>query len=159
MGSNPVHPTQTHAVSECPPVPCAPIQMDRVPRVSVAYFGDGASSEGDAHAAFNFAAVLGAPTLFVCRNNGYAISTPAHEQYRGALGKGAGGVTWLRVHGRGASWELRGRRLTERRAQRGSLGRSPEATMLLPTVLLCSVCTPRSRSTPTTSTQTTSRPR
>ncbi|KAG2491597.1 hypothetical protein HYH03_010163 [Edaphochlamys debaryana] len=58
-------------------------KMDRRPQVAVAYFGDGASSEGDAHAAFNFAAVLGAPTIFICRNNGYAISTPAHEQYRG----------------------------------------------------------------------------
>lgn len=77
-------------------------KMDRVPRVSVAYFGDGASSEGDAHAAFNFAAVLGAPTLFVCRNNGYAISTPAHEQYRGdgIAGRGPGyGIPSVRVDG------------------------------------------------------------
>ena len=52
------------------------------------YFGDGASSEGDAHAAFNFAAVLGAPVVFICRNNGYAISTPANEQYKGEGGTG-----------------------------------------------------------------------
>jgi hypothetical protein len=31
----------------------------------------------------NFAATLGAPCLFICRNNGYAISTPANEQYAG----------------------------------------------------------------------------
>ena len=49
-----------------------------------AYFGEGAASEGDFHAAVNFAAVLGAPVLFICRNNGWAISTPATEQYRGA---------------------------------------------------------------------------
>ena len=67
-----------------------PTQMDRLPRVAVTYFGDGASSEGDAHAAFNFAAVLGAPCLFVCRNNGYAISTPAHEQYKGEREEGRG---------------------------------------------------------------------
>ena len=50
-----------------------------------AYFGEGAASEGDFHAAVNFAAVLGAPVLFMCRNNGWAISTPATEQYRGAF--------------------------------------------------------------------------
>ncbi|GLC56792.1 hypothetical protein PLESTB_001149300 [Pleodorina starrii] len=77
-------------------------KMDRLPQVSVAYFGDGASSEGDAHAAFNFAAVLGAPTLFVCRNNGYAISTPAHEQYKGDGIAGRGpmyGIPTIRVDG------------------------------------------------------------
>lgn len=52
----------------------------------MAYFGEGASSEGDFHAALNFAATLGAPVLFICRNNGWAISTPATEQYRGDLG-------------------------------------------------------------------------
>lgn len=51
----------------------------------MAYFGEGASSEGDFHAALNFAATLGAPVLFICRNNGWAISTPATEQYRGDL--------------------------------------------------------------------------
>merc|ERR1712168_1268192 len=47
------------------------------------FFGEGAASEGDAHAAFNFAATLECPVIFFCRNNGYAISTPAHEQYLG----------------------------------------------------------------------------
>eukprot|EP00040_Diaphanoeca_grandis_P029807 m.175324 g.175324 ORF g.175324 m.175324 type:complete len:455 (-) comp31810_c0_seq1:112-1476(-) len=49
----------------------------------ICFFGEGAASEGDAHAAFNFAATLDCPVIFFCRNNGYAISTPAHEQYRG----------------------------------------------------------------------------
>lgn len=52
-------------------------------RVVIVYFGDGAASEGDAHAAFNFAATLDCPIIFFCRNNGYAISTPTYEQYRG----------------------------------------------------------------------------
>nr|CAH7732748.1 unnamed protein product [Callosobruchus chinensis] len=52
-------------------------------RVVICYFGDGAASEGDAHAAFNFAATLQCPVLFFCRNNGYAISTPVEEQYGG----------------------------------------------------------------------------
>jgi 2-oxoisovalerate dehydrogenase E1 component alpha subunit len=58
--------------------------------VSAVYFGEGAASEGDFHAALNFAATLGAPVLFICRNNGWAISTPATEQYRGAFGGGWG---------------------------------------------------------------------
>lgn len=47
------------------------------------YFGEGAASEGDFHGAINFAATLEVPVIFVCRNNGWAISTPAREQYRG----------------------------------------------------------------------------
>ena len=43
-------------------------------RLSIVYFGEGAASEGDAHAAFNFAATLRCPVIFFCRNNGYAIS-------------------------------------------------------------------------------------
>lgn len=52
-------------------------------RVVCVYFGEGAASEGDAHAAFNFAATLKCPVIFFCRNNGYAISTPTSEQYSG----------------------------------------------------------------------------
>lgn len=52
-------------------------------RVSVAYFGDGAASEGDALTGLNFASVYGAQTLFICRNNGYSISTGVEDQYRG----------------------------------------------------------------------------
>ena len=42
-------------------------------RCAVCYFGEGAASEGDFHAALNFAATLEAPVLFFCRNNGFAI--------------------------------------------------------------------------------------
>ncbi len=54
------------------------------------YFGEGAASEGDAHAAFNISATLKCPVIFFCRNNGYAISTPTSEQYAGdgIAGKG-----------------------------------------------------------------------
>jgi 2-oxoisovalerate dehydrogenase E1 component alpha subunit len=61
-------------------------QLQQAPTVAATYFGEGASSEGDFHAALNFAATLEAPCLFICRNNGYAISTPASEQYRGKVG-------------------------------------------------------------------------
>lgn len=41
--------------------------------IAVCYFGDGAASEGDFHAALGMAATRDVPVLFVCRNNGYAI--------------------------------------------------------------------------------------
>jgi len=52
-------------------------------RVAVTYFGEGAASEGDFHPALNFAATLRCQTLFYCRNNMYAISTPIDDQYAG----------------------------------------------------------------------------
>ncbi len=58
-------------------------KMEKAPQVPVCFFGEGAASEGDFHAALNFAAVLDTPILFFCRNNGYAISTPTKDQYRG----------------------------------------------------------------------------
>lgn len=48
---------------------------------TITYFGEGAASEGDFHAALNMAAVQRVPVIFLCRNNGYAISTPATEQF------------------------------------------------------------------------------
>jgi pyruvate dehydrogenase E1 component alpha subunit len=48
--------------------------------VSIAYFGDGATSEGDFHEALNFAGVYKTPTVFFCQNNGYAISVPFEKQ-------------------------------------------------------------------------------
>jgi len=44
------------------------------------FFGDGATSSNDFHAAMNFAGVYQAPVLFLCRNNGYAISMRAEHQ-------------------------------------------------------------------------------
>ena len=48
---------------------------------TVAMFGEGAASEGDFHAALNMASVHKVPVIFLCRNNGYAISTPSVEQF------------------------------------------------------------------------------
>merc|ERR1719470_481196 len=70
--------------------------------VVICYFGEGAASEGDAHAAFNFSASLECPIIFFCRNNGYAISTPVCEQYRGdgiAVRGPAYGMSTIRVDG------------------------------------------------------------
>lgn len=48
---------------------------------TIVFFGEGAASEGDFHAALNMATVHRVPVIFLCRNNGYAISTPAVEQF------------------------------------------------------------------------------
>lgn len=69
---------------------------------TITYFGEGAASEGDTHAAFNFAATLNCPVIFFCRNNGFAISTPSSEQYKGdgIAGRASGyGIAALRVDG------------------------------------------------------------
>jgi pyruvate dehydrogenase E1 component alpha subunit len=47
---------------------------------TIAYFGDGATSEGDFHEAMNFAGVFQTPTIFFCQNNQYAISVPRKKQ-------------------------------------------------------------------------------
>ncbi|UQW98049.1 pyruvate dehydrogenase (acetyl-transferring) E1 component subunit alpha [Rummeliibacillus sp. G93] len=47
---------------------------------AIAYFGDGATSEGDFHEGLNFASVLKAPVLFFNQNNRYAISVPIEKQ-------------------------------------------------------------------------------
>ena len=49
-------------------------------RVAVAFFGDGATSEGDCLEAMNFAGALGLPCVFVCQNNKWAISVPSSTQ-------------------------------------------------------------------------------
>lgn len=51
--------------------------------IAVTYLGDGAASEGDFYTALNFAQTLRSQMLFICRNNGYAISTPIREQTSG----------------------------------------------------------------------------
>lgn len=48
--------------------------------VVLTYFSDGATSEGDFHEALNFAGIMSAPVVFLCQNNGWAISLPREEQ-------------------------------------------------------------------------------
>lgn len=73
--------------------------------VVVCYFGEGAASEGDFHAGMNLASTTKSPVIFFVRNNGYAISTPAAEQFRGdgiaSRGPGYGMLT-IRVDGNDA---------------------------------------------------------
>src|SRR6478736_569279 len=50
-------------------------------KVSLAFSGDGATSEGDFHEALNVAAVWELPVIFIVENNGYGLSTPSKEQF------------------------------------------------------------------------------
>lgn len=74
------------------------IKLQKEKKVSICYFGEGASSEGDFHVGLNFAAVRKCPVIFFCRNNGYAISTPVSRQFASdgvaAEGIGHGIKTW-----------------------------------------------------------------
>lgn len=56
----------------------------RDPIVTIAFFGDGATSSNDFHAGLNFAGVYRAPTIFFCQNNHWAISLPREKQTRSA---------------------------------------------------------------------------
>ncbi len=51
-------------------------------KASLAFTGDGGTSEGDFHEALNTAAVWDLPVIFIIENNGYGLSTPVNEQYR-----------------------------------------------------------------------------
>ncbi len=71
-------------------------------RIALTSFGDGATSEGDFHEAMNFAAVYATPTVFLCQNNGYAISYPTSEQTKSksiAVKADGYGMPGIRVDG------------------------------------------------------------
>ncbi|MBC6606035.1 dehydrogenase E1 component subunit alpha/beta [Hymenobacter sp. BT188] len=56
--------------------------LDKNPKVTLVYSGDGGASEGDFHEALNVAAVWQLPVIFMIENNGYGLSTPSREQFR-----------------------------------------------------------------------------
>jgi 2-oxoisovalerate dehydrogenase E1 component alpha subunit len=73
------------------------IAKDGADAAVIAYFGDGASSQGDVAESFTFAAVYNAPVVFFCQNNQWAISEPTEKQsrvpiYQRAAGYGFPGV-------------------------------------------------------------------
>ena len=74
-GSAPIGTQITHAVGFAW---AARTQKDDV--VALSCFGEGATSSGDFHTGLNFAGVFKAPVVFLCRNNGWAISLPAERQ-------------------------------------------------------------------------------
>ena len=51
-------------------------------KATLAFTGEGGTSEGDFHEALNVAAVWGLPVIFIIENNGYGLSTPTNEQYK-----------------------------------------------------------------------------
>lgn len=57
-------------------------KLKKESKVSLAFTGDGGTSEGDFHEALNVAAVWDLPVIFIIENNGYGLSTPVREQYR-----------------------------------------------------------------------------
>ena len=70
--------------------------------VTVAFLGDGATSEGDVHEALNFAAVFKAPCVFYVQNNQWAISVPVSRQTGGAVDRAPAigyGMPGIRVDG------------------------------------------------------------
>ncbi|MCP9749591.1 thiamine pyrophosphate-dependent enzyme [Ferruginibacter sp. HRS2-29] len=73
-------------------------KLKKEDKVSLAFSGDGGTSEGDFHEALNTAAVWDLPVIFIIENNGYGLSTPVNEQYRckslvdKAIGYGIEGV-------------------------------------------------------------------
>ncbi|ANH83466.1 dehydrogenase [Niabella ginsenosidivorans] len=74
-------------------------KLKKEPKAALAFSGEGGTSEGDFHEALNVAAVWDLPVIFLVENNGYALSTPTHEQYRciaiadKAKGYGMEGIT------------------------------------------------------------------
>jgi 2-oxoisovalerate dehydrogenase E1 component alpha subunit len=77
------------------------IQRDGSDDAVIAYFGDGASSQGDVNEAFVFAASYNAPVVFFCQNNQWAISEPTERQSRVPLYRRASGFGFpgIRVDG------------------------------------------------------------
>ena len=74
-GSAPIATQLPHAVGVAL---AAKIRGD--PIVTLAYFGDGGTSENDFHTGMNFAGVYKTPTIFFCQNNHWAISVPVEKQ-------------------------------------------------------------------------------
>lgn len=77
-------------------------QLNKEKKVSVAFSGEGGTSEGDFHEALNVAAVWNLPVLFVVENNGYGLSTPSSDQFKceSIADKGIGyGMRALRIDG------------------------------------------------------------
>jgi len=98
------------------------IQRDSSDDAVIAYFGDGASSQGDVNEAFIWSAVFNAPIVFFCQNNQWAISEPLERQtriplYQRARGFGFPGV---RVDGNDVLATLAVTRAALDRAREGS---------------------------------------
>ncbi len=77
-------------------------KIKREDDITIVYFGDGATSEGECYEAINFAGVFQTPTIFLCQNNQWAISVPRERQSHAETlaQKGiAGGIPCIQVDG------------------------------------------------------------
>ncbi|MFE3069099.1 pyruvate dehydrogenase (acetyl-transferring) E1 component subunit alpha [Streptomyces sp. NPDC059247] len=97
------------------------IAKDGADSAVIAYFGDGASSQGDVNEAFTFSAVYNAPVVFFCQNNQWAISEPTEKQTRVPLYQRARGFGFpgVRVDGNDVLACLAVTRSALERARRG----------------------------------------
>jgi 2-oxoisovalerate dehydrogenase E1 component alpha subunit len=97
------------------------IANDGGDQVAVAYFGDGATSEGDVSEAMVFAASFGAPVVFFCQNNHWAISEPVHLQSKQHLATRAAGfgIPAMRVDGNDVLAVMAATRIALERARTG----------------------------------------
>jgi len=77
------------------------VQRDGSDAAVIAYFGDGAASQGDVNESFVWASVFNAPVVFFCQNNQWAISEPIEKQTRIPLYQRANGFGFpgIRVDG------------------------------------------------------------
>lgn len=115
-GSSPVATQVPHAVGIA-----LTALMRKEDHVAFVSFGEGSSNQGDVHEAFNFAGVFKLPVIFLCENNQYAISIPAHRQVAGrVVDRAAGyGFPGQRVDGNDALEVYRAVKEARERAVRG----------------------------------------
>ncbi|MFF4666375.1 pyruvate dehydrogenase (acetyl-transferring) E1 component subunit alpha [Streptomyces sp. NPDC001282] len=97
------------------------VAKDGADSAVIAYFGDGASSQGDVAESFTFSAVYNAPVVFFCQNNQWAISEPTEKQTRVPLYQRAQGFGFpgVRVDGNDVLACLAVTRAALERARRG----------------------------------------
>ncbi|MCP9958261.1 MULTISPECIES: pyruvate dehydrogenase (acetyl-transferring) E1 component subunit alpha [Streptomyces] len=97
------------------------VAKDGADSAVIAYFGDGASSQGDVNESFVFSAVYNAPVVFFCQNNQWAISEPIEKQTRVPLYQRAQGFGFpgVRVDGNDVLACLAVTRWALERARRG----------------------------------------
>jgi len=77
-------------------------KLSKEKNITIAFTGEGGTSEGEFHEALNVAAVWQLPVIFAIENNGYGLSTPANEQYKckHLADRGIGyGITSYRIDG------------------------------------------------------------
>lgn len=97
------------------------VKLDGRDACAIAYFGDGAASEGDFHEAANLAAVFRVPAILFCQNNGWAISVPSRLQHAAPIAARARGygMPGVRVDGNDVLAVYRATREAVERAREG----------------------------------------